>query len=120
MTLKYYLHLYSCYFRSTNIFGYSFGKYVAIKYIWIFVWYILVHPNTFGYSFVSILRYLLITGPEAILSGAQSPGQGYFYVLLEDTGYILFLYLFSKKLFSLLKKDRMLSCDGARQDISRA
>ena len=30
MTLEYYLHSYLCYFWSKNIFGYSFGKYVAL------------------------------------------------------------------------------------------
>ena len=61
MTLKYYSYLYSCYFRNTNIFGYLFGKYVAYKYIWIFIRYIMWHPNIFGYPFVSILWYSLIT-----------------------------------------------------------
>ena len=36
-TLHYYLYLYFCYFWSTNIFGYSFGKYVA--------------SDIFGYTF---------------------------------------------------------------------
>ena len=62
MTLKYYLYSYSCYFWSMNIFGYSFGKYVALTYIRIFVWYIMWHLNIFRYLFVSILCYLLITG----------------------------------------------------------
>ena len=44
-----------CYFRNTNIFGYSFGKFVASKYIRIFIRYIMWHPNIFGYSFVSII-----------------------------------------------------------------
>ena len=48
MTLEYYLYLYSCYFRNTNIFGYLFGKYVASKYILIFIQYIIWHPNIFG------------------------------------------------------------------------
>ena len=61
MTLEYYSYSYSCYFQSTNLFGYSFGKYMASEYIWIFVWYIMWHPNIFGYSFVSILWYSLIT-----------------------------------------------------------
>ena len=58
MTLEY---LYLCYFRNTNIFGHSFGKYAAFKDIHIFVRYIILHPNLFGYSFVSILWYSLIT-----------------------------------------------------------
>ena len=62
MTLEYYLYLYSCYFWNTNIFGYSFGKYVASEYIRIFIRYIMWHPNIFRYSFVSILWYSLITG----------------------------------------------------------
>ena len=61
ITLKYYLFWYLCYFWSTNIFGYWFCKYVAFKYIQIFVRYIMWHPNIFGYSFVSILWYSLIT-----------------------------------------------------------
>ena len=61
MTLKYYSYLYLCYFRNTNIFGYLFGKYVASEYIQVFIWYIMWHPNIFGYSFVSILWYSLIT-----------------------------------------------------------
>ena len=36
MTLKYYL--YSCYLRNTNIFRYSFSKYVASEYISTFIW----------------------------------------------------------------------------------
>ena len=49
MTLKYYSYSYLCYFRNTNISGYSFGKYVASKYIRIFIRYIMWHPNIFGY-----------------------------------------------------------------------
>ena len=63
MTLEYYSY-YSCYSRNTNIFGYSFGKYVASEYIWIFIRYIMWHPNIFWYSFVSILWYSLITDPS--------------------------------------------------------
>ena len=59
MTLEYYS--YSCFFRNTNIFRYSFGKYVASKKIRIFILYIIWHPNIFGYLFVSILWYSLIT-----------------------------------------------------------
>ena len=44
MTHKYYLYSYLCYFRSMNIFGYLFGKYVAFQYIQIIVRYILQHP----------------------------------------------------------------------------
>ena len=66
MTLKYYLYLYLCYFRSTNIFRYSFGKYVASKYILVFVWYIMRHLNIFGYLFLSILWYSLITGIQCM------------------------------------------------------
>ena len=62
MSLEYYSYSYPCYFRNTNIFEYSFGKYVASKYIWIFVRYIMWYLNIFGYSFVSILWYSLITG----------------------------------------------------------
>ena len=54
MTLEYYLCSYLCYFQSTNIFRYLFGKYVSVEYIWIFVRYIMWHQNIFGYSFVSI------------------------------------------------------------------
>ena len=61
ITLKYYLYLYFCYFQHTNIFGYSFGKYVASEYILIFVRYIMWHPNIFRYLFMSILWYSLIT-----------------------------------------------------------
>ena len=46
-----------------HIFGYLFGKYVASEYIWVFVWFIMWHPYINGYPFVSILLYLLITGP---------------------------------------------------------
>ena len=67
MTLKYYSYSYLCYFRNTNIFGYSFGKYVASEYIRIFIRYIMWHPNIFGYSFVSILWYLLITASSALM-----------------------------------------------------
>ena len=59
MTLEYYLYSYSCYFRNIYIFKYLFGKYVASEFIWIFIRYIIWHPNIFGYSFV--LWYLLIT-----------------------------------------------------------
>ena len=38
MALKLHLYLYLCYFLSTNIFGYSFGMYVAFKYTRIFLW----------------------------------------------------------------------------------
>ena len=55
ITLKYFLYAYLCYFWHTKIFGYLFGKYVASKYIQIFVQYIMCHPNIFGYLFVSIL-----------------------------------------------------------------
>ena len=61
MTLKYNLYLYLCYFWSTIMFGYLFGNYVVLKYIQIFVWYIMWHPNIFGYLFLSVLWYLLIT-----------------------------------------------------------
>ena len=63
MILKYYSYsyLYLYYIRNTNIFGYLFGKYVATEYIWIFIRYLMWHPNIFGYSFVSILWYSLIT-----------------------------------------------------------
>ena len=54
-----------------NIFGYSFGKYVASEYIQIFVWYIMWHPNIFGDSFVPILLYSLINGPQEAVSGRQ-------------------------------------------------
>ena len=47
MTLEYYLYSYSCYFQSTNIFGYLFGKYVASKNIRIFIRYITWHPNIY-------------------------------------------------------------------------
>ena len=60
MTLEYYSYSYSCYFRSTNIFGYSFGKYVAFKYIQIFVWYIMWHPKIFGYSFGKYVAFKYI------------------------------------------------------------
>ena len=42
MTLEY-LYSYLCYFRSTNKFGYSFGKYVEFEYIQIIVRYIMWH-----------------------------------------------------------------------------
>ena len=54
ITLKYYLHSQSCYFRRTNIFRYLVGKCVASQYIRIFVWYIMLHPNIFVYLFVSV------------------------------------------------------------------
>ena len=54
MHCKMYKYLNICYFRSTNIFGYLFGKYVASEYIWIFVLYIMRHPDIFRYSFVPI------------------------------------------------------------------
>ena len=57
MTLKYYSYSYLCYFRSTNIFGYSFGKYMASEYIWIFVRYTILPPNIFGYSFVHFMIF---------------------------------------------------------------
>ena len=49
ISLQYYLYSYMCYLQSTNIFGYSFSKYVASEYIQIFVRYIMWHPNIFGY-----------------------------------------------------------------------
>ena len=61
LLFKYYLYLYSFYFWRTNIFGYLLGKYVASKYIPIFIQYLIWHPNMFGYLFVSILWYSLIT-----------------------------------------------------------
>ena len=44
-----------------------FGKYVASKYMRIFIRYIMWHSNIFGYSFVSILWYSLITGPLSFI-----------------------------------------------------
>ena len=61
MTLQYYSYSYLCYFRNTNVSGYSFGKYVASEYFRIFIRYIMWHLNIFGYLFVSILWYSLIT-----------------------------------------------------------
>ena len=69
MTLEYYLYSYLCYIRSTNILGYSLGKYVASKYIRIFIRYILWHPNKFGYLFVSTLWYSLITNSTPFREG---------------------------------------------------
>ena len=66
ITLKYYSCSYLCYFRRTNIFGYSFGKCVVSEYIRIFVRYMTWHLNIFGYSFVSILWYSLITGTVSL------------------------------------------------------
>ena len=66
MALKYYSYLYLCHF-CTNIFRYSFSKYVASEYIRIFVWYIMWNPNIFGYLFVSILCYSLITAVYFIM-----------------------------------------------------
>ena len=58
--------LYLCYFWRTNIFRYLFGIFLASKYIYIFVWYIIWHLNIFVYSFVSILWYLIITATSHV------------------------------------------------------
>ena len=89
MTLEYYSDSYSCYFRSTNIFGNLLGKYVAPEYIRIFIRYILWHPNIFGYSLVSISWYSLITVWGYIwicmrrIFQKEPPSTGYILVLLS-------------------------------------
>ena len=49
-----------------NIF---FGKYVASECIWIFVWYIMLHPNIFRYLLVSILGCSMITELHLVALG---------------------------------------------------
>ena len=83
MTLEYYSYLCSCYFRNTNIFRYLFGKYIASKYIRIFIRYMMWHPNMFRYLFVSILWYSLITALHLLLSFSKCNVDIYTFILLN-------------------------------------
>ena len=74
---------------------------MASEYIWIFVRFITWHPNIFGYSFVSILWYSLITAVHCIF---------YHRFLAKKNAILVFDYTFLELLqmmFFCIKNSRL-------------
>ena len=78
MTLEYYSYSDSCYFQSTNIFGYLFRKYFAFEYIRIFVRYIFgiqIYSDICSRPFYEIRSPLHYAEVGDIQQGLELPGK---------------------------------------------